>query len=146
MPRNYCQGVYEIQNWDKYMGTKNPTYRSSWERDFFTWADRSPAVIEWGSEIIVVPYWCKVKQKKRRYMVDILIKYKNRYGDIKTEIVEIKPASQVCAPKKGRKKPSTYLEEQLTWQVNVSKWEAATKYAEERGWRFRIMTENEMYK
>lgn len=146
MARNYKQGVYPIVNWDKYRGTKEPRFLSSYELAVWKWCDSSPHVLEWGAEIVVVPYFCKVKQKKRRYIVDLWLKYKNKHGEVITEIVEIKPYSQCVPPKKGRKKASTFLEEQLTYDVNMAKWEAANAYAKERGWKFRIITEKSIYK
>lgn len=146
MARNYHQGEYQVKNWDKYRGTKNPRYLSSYERTVFEWCDRTPSVLEWGAEIIVVPYYCKIKQRKRRYIVDLWLKYKNSKGDILTEIVEIKPFSQTQPPKQGRKKPQTFLEEQMTWEVNKAKWEAADEYARQRGWTFRVITEKSIYR
>ena len=28
-----------------------------------------------------------------------------------------------------------------TWGVNTAKWKAATEYAENKGWKFKIMTD-----
>lgn len=146
MARNYQQGVYEVKNREKYVGTKDPRYLSSFEKHTWAWCDRSPNVLKWGAEIIVVPYYNPVKKRNARYIVDFYMKYKNRHGEIKEALVEIKPKSQCRKPVRGRKKESTYLEECMTYAVNQAKWEAATKYALERGWEFRVITEESIFK
>lgn len=153
MPRNYNQGKYEVQNKSKYVGDPEKVrYLSSYELEFFKWADRSPAVIKWGSEVVVVKYRHPFKQTESgkprisRYIVDIYIEYKDRSGKVYKELIEIKPESQCKKPRRGRKKESTFLEEQLTWDVNQAKWEAATHYAKERGWRFQVLTESAIFR
>lgn len=144
--KNFLKDKYEVKNKDKYRGDPDKViYRSSYEKRVFEWCDRSPSVLEWSSENIVVPYFDPVKNKKRRYVVDLWMKYKNKKGEIKTELIEIKPMSQVQKPVKGRKKDSTYINEVLTHTTNVSKWDAAEKFSKERGWGFRILTEESIF-
>lgn len=148
MARNYSQGTYIVKNKTKYVGTKEPRFLSSYEEQFFSWADRSPAVVQWGAEVVVVDYYNPVKGRKARYIVDIYIKYVNKNGETKEELIEIKPLSQCSAPRKGRgkKAENTYIQESLTWAVNQAKWEAASKYAEARKWTFRIVTEQSLFR
>lgn len=144
--KNAHQGIYTVKNREKYVGNKNPRYLSSYELNLFQWADRSPAVIKWSAEQIVVPYYNPIKQRKARYIVDMYIKYKNRYGEIKEDLIEIKPDSETRPPKRGNKRIDIYEEQLATWYINQAKWEAATIYAKERGWNFRIFTENHIFK
>lgn len=147
MARNYHQGVYEVKNKEKYIGTRDPTFRSSYELEFFKWCDRTRAVVEWGSEVVVVPYFNPIKNRKARYFVDIYMKYINKNGDVVTEIIEIKPLSQCMQPKaKKTKSKNTVIQEQIDWTTNNAKWEAATQYASVRGWRFRVITERSIFK
>lgn len=148
MAYNYKQGTYQVKNPDKYIGTKQPRFLSSYEEQFFSWADRSKAVLKWGAECVVVDYMNPVKQRKARYIVDIYIKYVDKHGDIKEELVEIKPESQCSAPKKGRGKKSenTYIQESLTWMTNQAKWQSAEQYAKARGWTFRVITERSIFR
>lgn len=146
MSRKYLQGEYEVQNWDKYIGTKKPTYRSSYEREVMLFLDRAPSVIKWGAEMIIVPYYNEAKQREARYYVDIYVKYETRRGELREEIIEIKPYAQTQKPKRGRKSERTWLNENLTYLENMCKWTAAKKYAEERGWHFRILTENSIFR
>lgn len=148
MARNYKQGIYTVKNKDKYIGTKEPRYLSSYEKKFFEWCDRSKAVTGWGAEVVVVDYFNPVKNRKARYIVDIYIKYVDKEGKTKEELVEIKPSSQTSPPRKGRgkKAETTYITESLEWMTNTAKWAAAEKYAKERGWAFRIITEHHLFR
>lgn len=146
MPRKYHQGVYEIKNWEKYKGTKCPRFLSSYEEHTYSWADRTPAVLEWSVETIVVPYYNPIKQRKARYIVDLWLKYKDKNGNIRIDLIEIKPSSQVQKVKRGKKQKHVYEEEMMTWAVNQAKWQAAAAYAEERGWTFRLLTEKSIFR
>lgn len=148
MARNYKQGTYTVKNKDKYIGTKDPRYLSSFELRMWEWCDRSPAVLKWGAEVVVVEYFNPVKNRKARYIVDVYIKYMNKHGEVKEELIEIKPLDQCSAPKKGRgkKAEATFIQESLTWVTNQTKWEAAEKYATDRGWSFRLITEKSLFK
>lgn len=147
MARNYTQGYYEVKNKEKYCGTKTTIrYLSSYELKFFEWADRCPSVISWSAENTIVPYYNPIKQRQARYIVDIYIKYKDKKGTIHEELVEIKPIQQCKKPTKGRKSQKTYETEMMTWIINEAKWKSAQQYAKERGWGFRIITENSIFR
>ncbi|MBG24109.1 MAG: hypothetical protein CMF22_11740 [Idiomarinaceae bacterium] len=147
MARKYQQGIYEPVNKEKYTGTKNPTYRSSYELEVFKFFDRSPYVIKWSSELVVVPYFDPVKQKKRRYITDVYVEYRDKQGNKHIELIEIKPSSQCKPPVKGKRQSKhTYEEAMLTYMTNTAKWEHAAEYARQRGWKFRILTENQIFR
>lgn len=143
MARSFKQGHYEVQNTDKYVGTNtSPRYLSSLELEVFRWCDRSPDVLKWGAEVVVVPYYNPVKGRKARYMVDVFIHYRDKAGNKHTELVEIKPMSQSRPPKKTKNKRIDVFESELaTWNQNQAKWQAASNYAAERNWKFRVITE-----
>lgn len=144
--RNYKQGIYEIVNWEKYVGTKSPRYLSSYEYHFFRFLDRHPNIIKWASETVVVKYYNPVKERNARYIVDVYIKYRDKDGSIKEELVEVKPLAHLQKPKKTKnKKKTTFDSEMQTYIQNISKWSAAKKYATERGWKFRIITEKNIF-
>lgn len=143
---NYRQGTYKVKNKDKYIGTKDPRFMSSWEYDVFKYLDESEHIVKWSSETVVVPYYSTMDEKKRRYMVDLYVEYIIN-GKTRIELIEVKPYSQTQPPKKiGRKKQETYLREVYTYNVNIDKWKAAAQYAKDRGWDFRILTEEQIYK
>lgn len=132
------KGKYTIKNTKKYLG--DPTkviYRSLWERQAFKWCESNPRVRKWNSEEIVVPYKCKTDNKLHRYYVDLLVELDNK--DI--ILVEIKPKRETVPPK-GKRKTKRYIKEVTTYIKNTSKWEAATQYANHKGWKFQIWTED----
>tara|TARA_B100000282_G_C31722291_1_gene486646 strand:- start:912 stop:1361 length:450 start_codon:yes stop_codon:yes gene_type:complete len=132
------KGKYTIKNKKKYLGDPTKvTYRSLWERQTFKWCENSPRVKKWNSEEIVVPYKCKTDGRLHRYFVDLLVELDNK--DI--ILVEIKPKKQTVAPKNPKRKTKKYINEVMTYIKNTSKWEAANQYANHKGWKFQVWTE-----
>lgn len=125
---------------EKYIG--NPTnilMRSSWETRFAIWCDKNPQIVKWNSEETVVPYVSPIDNKPHRYFVDFKIQTANGT----TYLVEIKPKNQTVPPV-GTRKTQRYLTEAKTYVVNQAKWEAATAYAQNRNWKFIVLTEYEL--
>lgn len=146
MARNYLQGLYTLKHPEKYIGTRQPRYLSSYELQVFRFLDTNPHIKKWGSETTVVKYYNPVKERKARYLVDIYVEYENASGERKTELIEIKPFKECQKPvKRGRKKASTFKQEQITYFTNQAKWAAAEQYAKERGWTFRVLTEKNIF-
>ena len=132
------KGKYTIKNTKKYLGDPAKViYRSLWERQAFKWCESNPRVKKWNSEEIVVPYKCKTDNKLHRYYVDLLVELDNK--DI--ILVEIKPKRETVPPK-GKRKTKRYIKEVTTYIKNTSKWQAATQYANHKGWKFQIWTED----
>ena len=130
---------------EKYEG--NPTTivtRSSWEIRFANWCDMNSSVIKWSSEETIVPYRCATDNKLHRYFLDFKIQVINKDGLIKIYLVEIKPENQVLPPIYKGKQTRRYLNESMTFIKNQSKWEAATRFAKDRGWEFMILTEHHL--
>lgn len=141
----FKQGVYKPVHSEKYKGSRNPEYRSSWELKFFKWCDRNSNVLKWGSETVIVPYMSPLDNKIHRYFVDSIITIKEG-NETKTYLVEIKPSKQTKRPVPSkRKKKSTVLYENATYVVNQAKWSAAQKYAKSKGIEFIILTEKEIF-
>ena len=88
--KRWAQGKYSLKNPDKYVGNKNPTYRSSWEFHFMKFCDENPAIASWASEAIKIPYINPVSRRKVNYVPDFLIMYKTKSGKPRAEIIEIK--------------------------------------------------------
>ena len=141
----YRQGIFKPINRNKYMGTSNPIFRSGWELRFFRWADNNENILQWGSENIIIPYINPFDGKVHRYFVDSFIIFKDKTGNKKKFLIEIKPSKQVVKPvDSNRQKKSTILYEQTTWITNQAKWEAAKKWAKNKGCEFIILTEKEL--
>ena len=126
---------------EKYVGDPtNIIMRSSWETQFANWCDRNPSIIKWSSEETIVPYRCPTDNKIHRYFVDFKITTVNG----KTYLVEVKPKQQTIPPVYPGKRTQKYLTESVTFMKNQAKWKAATEFAKDRGWEFKIITEYEL--
>ena len=118
-------GKFKPKNYKKYKG--DPTkifYRSLWERKFMVYCDNNDAVIEWGSEEIIIPYRSPIDKKVHRYFPDFYIKYVNSKGQAIREIIEVKPKSQTLPPKEQKRRTQKFLREVATYAVNQAKWKA----------------------
>lgn len=145
MARSYHQGRYVPVNPEKYVGNRNDiVYRSSWEKRFFVWADLNPSVVKWNSEEVVIPYICATDNRMHRYYVDAFIMIRTAEGKIAKLLVEIKPEAQTVAPKFPGKQTRRFLTEMSTYMKNQSKWEAAKKWANDRGMDFIVITERHL--
>ena len=138
-------GQYIPRNPTKYVGQYPIIVRSSWERKFCQWLDANLTVFEWSSENIAIPYYDPVMMKRRRYFPDFWMKIKNRDDSVDKYIIEIKPHKECVPPKKGRKKPSTLRLQEATYLTNQAKFKAATDYCHKLGYKFKILTEKELF-
>lgn len=139
----FKQGVYTPTNPDKWYGEKI-IYRSSWEFHFMKFLDNNSNVSKVASEEVSINYYYEVDKKWHRYFPDFLFEYKDKNSEIRTVMVEIKPFKETLPPKKGNKKESTFLNEVLTYEKNISKWKAAEAWCKERNIKFMIITEREL--
>ena len=139
------KGYYKPKNPEKYKGDHTCIiYRSSWERSCMNYFDRNPSVIEWQSEELFIPYRSPIDGKVHRYFPDFKIKVKDKYGKIRTYLIEVKPYYQTQPPTVKSRVTKKYINEVKTYGINTSKWEAAEQYCADRGWTFQIITENEL--
>ena len=138
-------GKFKPKNYKKYKG--DPTkifYRSLWERKFMVYCDNNPAIIEWGSEEIIIPYRSPIDKRVHRYFPDFYIKYVNTRGQSIREIIEVKPKRQTLPPKEQKRKTKKFLNEIATYAVNQAKWKAAEEFCADRRMSFRILTEDHL--
>ena len=139
------KGKYQPSFPKKYKGDPtNIVYRSLWERTFMKYCDTNENIVEWFSEEICVPYRSPIDNKIHRYFPDFYIKVKESNGSIKKYIIEIKPKKQTIEPQVQKRKTKGYIYEVYEYAKNQSKWEAATEYCKDRGWTFKILSENEL--
>ncbi len=143
----YKNGIFFPKNKDKWVNTRmgvSITYRSGWERQFMVWADNNPSILEVGSETIIVPYFHPIKKRWVRYFPDFYMKVKEKDGVLITYLIEIKPSKETKLSSTSRKRAKTILYERALYLQNLSKWCAAKKYCETKGWVFRLITEAEL--
>jgi hypothetical protein len=136
----YAQGKYTIKNPEKYMGKKTPTYRSSWEFTFCSFCDNNPAVVNWASEAIQIPYFNPVSGKQTIYVPDFLIVYVDAKQRKHTELIEIKPS------KEATMESAKSYRDKLMVAINMAKWAAADAWARANNMRFRVVTEFDIFK
>jgi len=140
------KGYYKPSYPRKYKGDPNNIiYRSLWERKFMKYCDLNENILEWGSEEIVVPYRSPVDNRYHRYFPDFYIKYKDNNGKIKKSIIEIKPYKQCIEPKVQKRKTKGYIYEVVEYAKNQAKWNAAKEWCLDRGYEFKVLTENELF-
>ena len=138
-------GKFKPKNPKKYNG--NPSkivYRSSWEARCMNYFDQNDNIIWWASEEVIVPYKHPMDGRYHRYFPDFIIKVRQRNGQSKTMMIEIKPEHQKIGPKKQKRKTQRYIKEVVTYAVNQAKWEAAEDYCADRRWEFKVLTENDL--
>jgi len=129
----------------KYRGdSSNIIYRSLWERKFMVYCDRNDAILEWGSEEIIIPYVSPLDGRRHRYFPDFYVKVKQKDGLIKKLLIEVKPKAQCGPPKQPQRKTPRFVQEVRTWGVNKAKWEAAIEWCNDRQIEFKILTEDHL--
>ena len=140
MASKFARGKFIMKNPQKYVGTKVPTYRSSWERSFMHFCDTNESVSKWASEAISIPYRDPLTGRQTIYVPDFFIQYVDKLGRQHVELVEIKPASQQILERVGKSKHN-----QAQFIKNQAKWAAANAWCKQQGIRFRILNENDLF-
>jgi hypothetical protein len=139
------KGKYQPTNPKKYRG--DPTsiiYRSLWERKFMVYCDNNENILEWGSEELALPYRSPIDNKIHRYFPDFYIKVKESNGSIKKYIIEIKPKKQTIEPIPQKRKTKGYIYEVYEYAKNQAKWKAAEEFCKDRGYEFKVLTEQDL--
>lgn len=139
------KGKYKPSYPNKYKGDPtNIIYRSLWERKFMVYCDLNENIIEWESEEKCIPYRSPIDGKIHRYFPDFLIKVKESNGSVKKYLIEIKPKKQTIPPPKPQRQTKRYISEVYEYAKNQAKWEAAKEWCADRGYEFKVITENEL--
>ena len=136
----FAQGKYTVVNPAKYVGKKNPTYRSSWEWQFMHFCDSNPYVQKWASEAISIPYRCPITGRQTIYVPDFFIQYVDKNSQVHVELIEVKPLNQTIKEKVGKNRNN-----QIQYARNVAKWRAAQAWCKQQGIKFRIVSENDIF-
>jgi hypothetical protein len=59
-------------------------------------------------------------------------------------MIEIKPKKQTLPPQKPQRQTKKYISEVYEYAKNQAKWEAAKEWCEDRGYEFKVITEQEL--
>jgi len=138
--RTTMKGRFVPKHPEKYLG--NPErifFRSSWEVKLFKWLDTTPAVLQWASEEFSVPYLHPFEKRVANYYPDALVIYKDKFGNLKKEIIEIKPYKETVLT------PKASDQDKYALAVNQAKWKAAADFAAKQGMSFRVITEKTLF-
>lgn len=136
----FATGKYQVKNPEKYIGKRAPTYRSSWEFTFCSFCDNNPAVVNWASEAVQIPYFNPVSGKNTIYVPDFLIVYVDKNQRKHTELVEVKPLKETTM------ESAKSLRDKYSVAINMAKWAAADAWARANNIRFRVVTEFDIFK
>jgi hypothetical protein len=143
--RKYLQGIFNPLHPEKYKGTSPIIYRSSLELKCFRWMDNNSNILTWGSESVIIPYTSPLDGKIHRYFVDIVSLLKDKDGNLKKLLIEIKPSKFTIKPTLSERKSSkTIIYEQTQYAVNQAKWQAAQQYCTKNNYTFIILTEKDL--
>lgn len=159
--RTYITGYYELKNPGKFLGTDKPYYKSSYECRMMYWCDMNKNVIEWNYEpfpidyIFEVPWnapeWKKnlVDFKTHRYYMDFYAKILLSDGTVQRYMLEIKPANQTIEPKEPKRKTkkamNNFFLNTQEYIKNSNKWKAAEEFCLKKGYKFQVLTEQNLY-
>lgn len=136
----FARGKFTMTNPGKYVGTKTPTYRSSWEWTFMRFCDTNTSIQKWASEAIQIPYRDPLTGRQTVYVPDFFIQYLDKHNRLIVELIEIKPASQAILERVGKNKYN-----QAQFVKNQAKWAAANIWCKQQGIKFRILNENDIF-
>jgi hypothetical protein len=139
------KGKFTPINPQKYKGDPtNIIYRSSWEKRVMLWLDKHSQVVSWSSEEVVVPYKSPADGRFHRYFVDFYAQIRGKDGKLNSYLLEIKPKKQATEPEIKSRITKQYINEVVTYAINQAKWKAATEYCKDRGWEFKVLTEDHL--
>jgi hypothetical protein len=136
----FAQGIYKVMNPQKYVGNRQPRYRSSWEWHFMKFCDDNDHVLQWASESVSIPYRHPLTGKQTIYVPDFLITYQGSNGKTIGELIEIKPRKQSVIEDRQSQRDRAVV------AVNYAKWSAAEKWAKRQGLNFRVITEDQIFR
>lgn len=140
MARRTMHGRFIPKNPSKYLGDANKIIgRSSWEFVLFKYLDSTPAVVQWASEEIAIPYLSPLDNRVHQYYPDAFVIYKDKYGNLKKELIEIKPYKETVLT------PKSTDRDKIALAVNHAKWKYASEFAIKQGIIFRIVTERALF-
>jgi len=150
----FKSGKFVPKNPEKYIGDIHDIiYRSSWEGRFCQYCDQNPNIIKWASEAVQIEYWNPIDKKTHIYHPDYYIKVNKADGSTEDWILEIKPSAQYKLDKKPtisgnltEKKVRAYNQAMEIWIVNRAKFDAATRFAKNNGYRFGAVDENFIFR
>lgn len=140
MSLKFSQGSYKLKNPDKYIGAGTPRFRSGWEFAVMRMCDENPAIHQWASESIKIPYRDPLTGRHTVYVPDFFVVFEDKKKKKRAELWEVKPAKQALLEKVGK---NPY--DQAQFVRNQVKWQMAQNWCKQKGIVFRIITEDQLF-
>ncbi len=138
--RCYVKGRFKAYNPSKYKGDPSEIiYRSSWELMVMRYLDKDPSILEWSSEETRIRYKSPIDGRAHTYYPDFFVRKADG-----CYILEVKPHKETIPPKVQTKATKSYVNAVKTYGVNMAKFEAATNWCKDRGYRFQVLTEHDL--
>lgn len=109
------------------------------------WCDSNPAILSWGSESIVIPYPNPLTGRISRYFVDFNVTMRDKNGELKKFLIEVKPHNQTLPPNQS-KNTKAHLRRVSEYIKNQAKWKAAEEWSKSKGFQFVVITEKQLYR
>ena len=149
MKHEWYQGTFIPDHPEKCINKTAIKFRSSYEKRFLSYLDSSPSVIKYGFEVLKLPYIFEIDSKQHLYIVDFYIEVKNKDGEFKKYLVELKPKHQTEAPvmpkRKTAKSMKNFLYAAREYIKNKNKWSAAESYCKANGLQWKILNETNLF-
>lgn len=142
------KGRFFPRNPQKYLGNPHSiVFRSAWERTFMEYCDTTTHILQWASEELIVPYYFVGDSRWHRYYPDFVVNVQTTQNEKQTWMVEIKPFAQSQPPKSRGRNVSQrrQIREAVEYAKNQAKWTAAKAFCHNKGWRFVVLTEKDLY-
>ena len=108
------------------------------------YCDKNESILEWASEEISIPYRSPIDNRVHRYFPDFYMKVKERGGNVKRYVIEVKPAKQTKPPVKPKRQTKGYIRGAYEYAKNQAKWKMAREFCADRQWEFKVVTEKEL--
>ena len=105
--------------------------------------DNNPNILSWGSESIVIPYQNPLTGRVSRYFVDFNMTLRDKEGNLKKFLIEIKPHAQTLPPSQ-KKNTKGLARRQAEYIKNQAKWQAAQSWCAAKGSTFCVLTEKHL--
>lgn len=138
----FIQGTIPLMECKKYQGSGPIIYRSSWEKKFCLYCERNPEIKWWSSESFSLKYFNIVDNRYHNYFPDFVV----NLMDGNTIIVEIKPKAQLQKPEAPKRRTEKSMKNYKwlydTWITNMCKKKAAEEFAQAKGWKYMLVTED----
>ena len=139
-------GTYHPINKTKYIGDRDPVFRSRLEYLLMRYLDSSPNIVSWSYEKISLKYKdLSSAGKIRTYHIDFVAAIRVNSETTRKVWIEVKSKRETLPPtrSKNKKLRNSKLEE-ATYVKNQCKWDTAKRVAKDRGYDFVVLTEEQL--